>query len=410
MRLIIAALALLATPAIAQQAELEKARTEVNTVENAADRAFYACSRGQQPKCTDEARTAANAASRALYAIDKAIAARGPQPVRSALDADALLSPKSIPPGNAPDVVGAFRFLCGPGQIAYDDPIMYPGKPGASHLHQFFGNLAANGNSTYESLRLNGESTCNNALNRSAYWMPAMMSGKGSVVRPDRVAIYYKRRPSTDPVCKTQGDGCVGIPTGLRMIFGYDMLRAGEEQPENQTFGFKCADGNTPITPEFGDMRKPLEVCKPGMRLIATIHTPPCWDGRNLDAPDHRSHLARMERGAATGWVSKCPASHPKIIPVFTMSASFSIHPGDSPALWHLASDHMVPSAAPGSTFHSDYWEAWEPSIRLRWEAGCIDAFRNCSDGDLGDGAIMKRGPHYPSGVAKPRLVPVPVR
>jgi hypothetical protein len=76
-------------------------------------------------------------------------------------------------------VVGAFRFICNPAHLAKDDPIGYPGQPGKSHLHQFFGNTAANANSTYESLRTTGQSTCNSPLNRSAYWMPAMMNGKG---------------------------------------------------------------------------------------------------------------------------------------------------------------------------------------------------------------------------------------
>ena len=37
-------------------------------------------------------------------------------------------------------------------------------------------------------------------LNRSGYWMPAMLNGAGYVVRPDYVMIYYKRRPATDPI------------------------------------------------------------------------------------------------------------------------------------------------------------------------------------------------------------------
>jgi hypothetical protein len=104
-------------------------------------------------------------------------------------------------PRKEPDPVGAFRFICQPGQLLYDDPIVYPGQPGKSHLHQFYGNTAANAYSTYESLRTSGDSTCVSTLNRSGYWMPAMLDGKGNVVRPNFVAIYYKRRPASDPKC-----------------------------------------------------------------------------------------------------------------------------------------------------------------------------------------------------------------
>lgn len=416
MRALLILSALVALPASAQTDRLEKARAEINTVENAADRAVYACSRNDVAKCLLEARTAANAASRALYAIDQAIAATKPttptvadvKAVASGLNVAALLGPKSIPPSGKPDVVGAFRFLCGPGQISNDDPIVYPGQPGKAHMHQFFGNLEADANSTYESLRKSGESTCQNALNRSAYWMPAMLDGKGNVVRPDRVAIYYKRRPVSDPFCTTAASGCVGIPQGLRFVFGWDQSRPTEPQPENnRLFNFKCAEGDTPTTPSHPNLIETAKVCGPGQRIVATISTPQCWDGVNLDSPNHRSHLADMKRDASTGYVFKCPATHPKIIPQFTMSVTYSVETGDEPTLWHLSSDHMTPEMVPGSTFHSDYFEGWEDSIRLRWEAACLDKLLNCSDGDLGDGAIMLRGPHYPYGKASPRLVPV---
>ena len=79
--------------------------------------------------------------------------------------------------------------------------MVFPGQPGRSHLHQFFGNIRAAAFSTYESLRTTGDCTCNNILNRSAYLMPAMLDGRGSVVRPDFVHIYYKRRTASGPLC-----------------------------------------------------------------------------------------------------------------------------------------------------------------------------------------------------------------
>ena len=43
-----------------------------------------------------------------------------------------------LPKSAAPDVVGAFRFVCTAGQVLKDDPIVYPGQPGKSHVHQFY--------------------------------------------------------------------------------------------------------------------------------------------------------------------------------------------------------------------------------------------------------------------------------
>src|SRR5207237_1141249 len=81
----------------------------------------------------------------------------GVAPIASEFDIDAGLQPAwgtgDIPASAVPDVVGAFRFICGAGHILYDDPIVYPCKPGKSHLHQFYGNTGANAFSTFESLR-----------------------------------------------------------------------------------------------------------------------------------------------------------------------------------------------------------------------------------------------------------------
>ena len=332
-------------------------------------------------------------------------------PIASGLNVPALLGPKSIPASAAPDIVGAFRFICGPFHLSYDDPIVYPGQPGKAHLHQFFCNSGVNANTTYESLRKGEGAEHTYDVNRSAYWMPAMLDGKGNVVRPDNVSIYYKRLPKTSPLCTTAAKGCAGIPRGLRFVFGWDQTRPNEPQPENALrFNFKCVQGYTPVNNATPDMVETMKICKPGQWLSATINTPQCWDGVNLDTPDHRSHLAEMIRNASTNYKNACPSTHPLIIPQFTMGVKYSIEEGDDPTLWHLSSDHMLPPALrrPGGSLHSDYWEAWEESIRLRWEQGCLDDMLNCSDGDLGDGQIMLRGPHYPQPKASPRLVPVP--
>ena len=55
-----------------------------------------------------------------------------------------------------------------------------------------------------------------------------MLDGAGNVVKPEYVAIYYKREPASAPEC-TPGNAafigtCVGIPTGLRYITGYNMV------------------------------------------------------------------------------------------------------------------------------------------------------------------------------------------
>lgn len=55
----------------------------------------------------------------------------------------------------------------------------------------------------------------------------------------------------------------------------------------------------------------PKTPCEGGIR--ATVIFPSCWDGKNLDSPDHRSHVTYQTGSALAG--DKCPASHPVRIP-----------------------------------------------------------------------------------------------
>ena len=43
----------------------------------------------------------------------------------------------------------------------------------------------------------------------------------------------------------------------------------------------------------------PLKLCAQGIR--ATITFPSCWDGKNTDSPDHRSHVAFLSTGPDNG-------------------------------------------------------------------------------------------------------------
>ncbi len=78
--------------------------------------------------------------------------------------------------------------------MTFDDPIVYPGQPGRSHLHTFFGNTGTNANSTASSIANTGNSTCRGGtLNRSSYWVPAMIDTRtGTPVKPTTSNFYYK--------------------------------------------------------------------------------------------------------------------------------------------------------------------------------------------------------------------------
>lgn len=319
----------------------------------------------------------------------------------------------AIPASAAPDVVGAFRFICTPSHLSYDDPVVYPGQPGKSHLHQWFGNTAADAYSTFGSLRTTGESTCNSKLNRSAYWLPALMNAT-SVLQPDFISVYYKRRPKTDPLCAKIGKACVDLPNGLRFVYGRNMLNLAQS-PTGSAY-FNCQ--GTGVT-QFHETKlmAAAKKCPAGAQLGVIINAPECWDGANLDSADHRSHVAYSAYIGQS--YAQCPSTHPYVIPTFTLGAWYTLPADvDRSGVWtgtYLAntlrfSSDMMPGMdmEPGSTVHADWFGAWDKPVMNKWAGNCIDKLLNCSGGDLGNGEQLRMFAGFT--MAPKGWVPIPAR
>jgi hypothetical protein len=257
---------------------------------------------------------------------------------------------------------GQFRIACEYSHFNYDDPIVFPGQPGQSHLHMFFGNTRTDAFTTTDSLVNSGGGTCNGfELNRSAYWLPALLDGKGNIVAPRSIIVYYKTKDMAN---------AIAIPQGLRMIAG---------NPKAETFtashelhwscgGSGASYNQTNRIPDCG-----------GDTINATVAFPNCWDGRNLDSADHTSHTAYTPEGQS------CPASHPVRIPQVTYLLYWS--GTGSVDGWHLSSDRASGfNSGPGATLHADWFGGWNQQTTELWTNGCIKPARNCSFGQTGTG------------------------
>lgn len=311
-------------------------------------------------------------------------------------DIASAFEPASMP-GESDEPRGAFRMTCAAGQILPDDPILYPGQTGVSHLHQFWGNLDANANSTYQSLRTRGNTTCGGPadapVNRTAYWMPAMLDGAGHVVKPDNIQIYYKQVPASSAACTSAGGSCVGLPNGIELVFGYNMktMSGGPTGSDYYNMHYECwADdlGTPAVNGAFQTLPALVKAgCPAGARLVIVFIVPSCWDGKNLDSADHRSH---MSYGTPETGGQVCPRDHPFMITAWQGQVRFTTDDNFVAGKWHLSSDDMVPGAPAGSTLHFDYFEAWSPATKAIWQRNCVDAHRTCADGQLGDGRHIK--------------------
>ena len=320
----------------------------------------------------------------------------GAEPLHASFDISQGLTRSGIP-GTYSSTKGAFRFVCGGnGVMAYDDPLVMPGKPGKSHLHQSWGNAEFSAATTFETLRQSATTDCNNSpysLNRSLYWMPALVNDKAQAIQPNLVVVYYKQWSSDSGPCTPGASNfvgkCVGLPNKIRFIFGWN---ASNPTAKVQGATWFCS-GNGKHFTNLDDVF--ANGCKAGDTLTANTMGPNCWDGKYLDTPDHRSHMAYAGYDKRGRYY--CPASHPYTIPQEENKAQWTVTEdmyaataeGSYVSRIKLASDELLPGGRPGETLHADYMEGWVWEAKKLWFDNCIEKRLNCSSGVMGNGTKM---------------------
>lgn len=280
----------------------------------------------------------------------------------------------------APDSEGDFRTSCTVARMNWNDPIVYPGKADQAHAHVFFGNVKTDANSTTTSLLAAGNSTCRGGIaNRSAYWVPMMIdTATSKAVIPQDIGVYYKSGAYP-------GDQLTqGIPAGLRMIAGNPALARGRTQDEPFATRFKCIGGPNNENDKYGDE---IPDCDVGAEVWQEVFFPQCWDGKNLDSPDHKSHMAYTRYTASpSGYF--CPPTHPVIIPSITFNVVYTV-PAGGTSKWRLASDTYDAKLPGGYSSHGDWFNGWNPAISDAWFKNCLVAKKDCHSHLLGDGRMI---------------------
>lgn len=260
------------------------------------------------------------------------------------------------------DGTGNFRTVCRYSHMNYDDSIVFPGQPGKAHMHTYFGNTGSNAGSTSASLFTSGTSTCDGGIaNRSSYWVPSVIDASSAPVIPTYNMIYYKsgyQGVSPESISAT-------LPVGLRIIAGTATATA----PQPDYFEWECAN--------VSGRQASIPSCPAGSILKATIEFPQCWDGVNLDSPDHKSHMAYGSYEVG------CPPSHPVPIPAITYNIDYPVGPSGS-AGWRLASD-MYSGGPGGYSLHGDLITAWDPAVSSQWLSNCTRANADCTVSNISD-------------------------
>jgi chitodextrinase len=234
-----------------------------------------------------------------------------------------------------------------------DDPIVYPGVAGASHLHDFFGNQATNAFSTY-SFMTSATTLCREPGDTGGYWAPSLYKNGVKVVPGGifsgttvREQFYYR---------KTGTASVTPFPADFRMIAG----------DSKATSTYKLSEVYWGCSDNSNSSKQPLPIdCSTG---IITLHVgfPSCWNGWQLDTPDHKSHVAYPSSGA-------CPSTHPVRVP--RLIERFEYPVGTS-------SSGITLSSGSPYTAHADFWNTWDQARLEQLTADCLN--KNVDCGTLG--------------------------
>ncbi|KAF7592269.1 hypothetical protein BBP40_000471 [Aspergillus hancockii] len=157
------------------------------------------------------------------------------------------------------------------------------------------------------------------------------------------------------------------------MLAGDPFKRSFTGDFESQAVSYPCLDYNGPAKPETNGF--PNYNCPNGLRV--QVFFPLCWDGKNLDSPDHRSHMAYPVSGAYNN--GACPDTHP----VHLVSLFFEV-------LWdtNVFADDWCGDSQPfvlangdptGFGMHCDFLNGWD-----------IDVLQTAIDNCLNDSGLLE--------------------
>ncbi|MFB6849537.1 DUF1996 domain-containing protein [Streptomyces sp. NPDC056373] len=276
---------------------------------------------------------------------------------------------------------GSFATSCGVnenGLFNSDNIIAAPGVTnGAHHFHDYVGNQSNNAFASDQDLAKAGTS-CDDQGDKSSYYWPVVRlqngaqeqdavkpgggieGNAGEIVTPKQVTLTLVGNPR---------EKVTAMPRLLRIITGD--AKSFVNGPANANASWSCTGF------EDRQLKDKYPLCPQGSDVVRTFKFQSCWDGRNIDSANHRTHMAFAD---AAG---NCPSGF-RPVPQLVQRVVYDI---DAPSLQDggrttplFAVDSFPEQLHKPVTDHGDFINIFDEDL-MGEMVDCINDGRKCGAG-----------------------------
>ncbi len=279
---------------------------------------------------------------------------------------------------------GSFTTACGVnanGLFNSDNVIVAPGvSNGAHYFHDYVGNQSNDAFASDEDLA-GADTSCENPGDKSSYFWPVIRlqngaaeqdanspgdgieGNAGEIVTPKEVTMTFVGSPKSD---------VVEMPKLLRVITGD--AKAFINGNANANASWSCTGF------EDRQLKDKYPLCPAGSDVVRTFEFQSCWDGRNIDSANHRTHVAFAAADGSCG-------NGFKAIPQLVQRIVYDI---DAPSLQDggrttplFAVDSFPEQLHKPVTDHGDFINVFDEDL-MGEMVDCINGDRECDAADAG--------------------------
>ncbi|WP_437062620.1 DUF1996 domain-containing protein [Streptomyces sp. enrichment culture] len=273
---------------------------------------------------------------------------------------------------------GSFATSCGvnaDGLFNSDNLIAAPGVGnGAHHFHDYVGNQANDAFASDEDLAA-GETSCADQRDKSSYYWPVVRlqngtveqdaqspgggveGNAGEIVTPAEVTLTFEGNERAK---------VTAMPRLLRIITGD--AKAFVNGNANANASWSCTGF------EDRQLKDKYPLCPSGSDVVRTFTFQSCWDGRNIDSANHRTHMAfAAADGACPDGFKAVPRLVQRV--VYDVAAPSLEDGGKTVPLF--AVDSFPEQLHKPVTDHSDFINVFDQDLMAEM-VDCINSGREC--------------------------------